>query len=248
MRDLLYLSESKLRALVPQLPGRIRRRLGIEAGLTVGFASLKAILPGQENHNWVASLDAVIDMIEHERPSRWRTADDVRPGDWIQFDEEFRYGDAWPGSEYDQPVHGLVYFAALERPHFALIGSAAHVLDRRQDAEQPSGPVGYFYMSGLRAYARQLAALPDEAATSEFVAPASSRGGDPHALQRDLAYALKTLWIDVTDDSRSDEWACRASAPVVLHGHARVLEVVHGYSGRPEIVATPLYVEYSPRA
>ncbi len=37
MRDLLYLSENKMRILVPQLPVRWRRRLGLEAGFNLGL-------------------------------------------------------------------------------------------------------------------------------------------------------------------------------------------------------------------
>jgi hypothetical protein len=47
MRDLLYLSESKMQALVPQLPGRTIRRLGLEAGVSAGLISLKVTLPGE---------------------------------------------------------------------------------------------------------------------------------------------------------------------------------------------------------
>lgn len=39
MRDLLYLSENEMRAPIPQLPGRLRRRLGFEAGLNAGVAT-----------------------------------------------------------------------------------------------------------------------------------------------------------------------------------------------------------------
>jgi hypothetical protein len=72
MRDLLYLSENKLRALVPQLPGQLRRRLGFEAGLNVGVASARASLPGEPQPSSIALLDAVVEMIEQEKGSRWR--------------------------------------------------------------------------------------------------------------------------------------------------------------------------------
>ena len=95
VRDLLYLSENKMRALVPQLPGKLRKRLGFEAGLNVGVLSAKATLPGESSQpSSVAALDAVVEMIEREKGSRWRTDPDLRAGDWIQFDAEFRYGDA----------------------------------------------------------------------------------------------------------------------------------------------------------
>jgi hypothetical protein len=94
MHDLLYLSERKMEALVPQLPGRLRRRLGLEAGLNVGIASVKAQLPGDNQRASVALLDAVVKMIDRERGVQWRTEPTLTVGDWIQFEEEFRFGDA----------------------------------------------------------------------------------------------------------------------------------------------------------
>ena len=148
MRDLLYLSENKMRALVPQLPGQLRRRLGLvglEAGVNVGVASVKATLPGEPQPSSIALLDAVVEMIEREKGSLWRTDRDLRAGDWIQFDEEFRYGAAATASyryQYlddpddpaaDHALSGLVYFAATDAySPFVLCGSAVHVLDRWQ--------------------------------------------------------------------------------------------------------------------
>src|SRR5437016_151262 len=140
MRDLLYLSENKMLALVPQLPGQLRRRLGFEAGINAGVASAKASLPGESQPSSVALLDSVVEMIEREKGSRWRTDSDLRAGDWIQFEEEFRYGDAaTAGYLRDRRCHdqaaghalsGLVYFAATDaEAPFVLCGSSVHVLD-----------------------------------------------------------------------------------------------------------------------
>ena len=156
MHDLLYFSERKMEALVPQLPGRLRRRLGLEAGLDVGLASVKARLPGEGEQISVALLDAVVKMIDRERGVRWRTEPTLTAGDWIQFEEKFRFGDAWPGHERDAAtVSGLVYFAAANEPPFVLVGSAAHVLDRRQSANRAEDQVGAFYVDA-RAPARSV--------------------------------------------------------------------------------------------
>jgi hypothetical protein len=64
MRDLLYLSENKMRALVSQLPGQLRRRLGFEAGINAGVMSAKATLQSESQPSLVALLDAVVEMIE----------------------------------------------------------------------------------------------------------------------------------------------------------------------------------------
>jgi len=263
MRDLLYLSENKMRALIPQLPGQLRRRLGFEAGLNVGVASAKATLPGESQPSSIALLDAVVEMIEREKGSLWRTDRDLRAGDWIQFDEEFRYGDADTAKYLDEhlddqddpvaePVYdpgtgarrlraigalsGLVYFAATDASApFVLCGSSVHVLDRWQSGDSPGKQVGSFYVDALIAYARQLGKLPDEAAATEFAPPGEDRHGS-------LGAALYQLCRETKDNSG---WV---TGPVRLAGHARVLAVVgNGTEGPPGVLATPLYVEYAHR-
>ncbi len=227
MRDLLYLSENKMRALIPQLPGQLRRRLGFEAGLNAGVVSAKATLQSESQPSSVALLDAVVEMIEREKGSRWRTDSDLRAGDWIQFEEEFRYGDA--------ATSGLVYFAATDtEAPFVLCGSAVHVLDRWQSGENSSDRQEglWFYMDAFFAYARKLAGMPDEAATAEFVPPTPPGGG-----------LLQALWILCDEAQRKDSnWAIE---PVRLSGHARALAVIPTCEGPPAVLATPLYVEYA---
>ena len=263
MRDLLYLSENKMRALVPQLPGRLRRRLGFEAGLNVGMASAKATLPADSQPSSIALLDAVVEMIEREKGSLWRTDPDLRAGDWIQFDEEFRYGDAatekylneylddsedpvaervydpGTGATYLRAIgalSGLIFFAATEGSvPFVLCGSSVHVLDRWQSGDSPGKQVGYSYMASLIAYARQLGKLPDEAAATEFAPPGRWRGV--------LGVALDEL---CSETKRNSGWV---TEPVQLTGHARVLAVGDGTEteGPSGVLATPLYVEYARR-
>lgn len=244
MRDLLYLSENKMRALVPQLPGQLRRRLGFEAGFSAGVVSARATLPGDSQPSPVALLDAVVEMIEREKGSRWRTDSDLRAGDWIQFEEEFRYGDAATAGylrHHDQAagraLAGLVYFAATDtEAPLVLCGSSVHVLDRWQSEGAPWQRVGHFYMDAIIAYARQLAELPDEAAGTEFAPPEEGLG---HSLR----YALSWLCRETRDD-RPRGWV---TGPVRLGGHARVLAVEPPLAagGPPCVLATPLYVEYA---
>ncbi|GAU70647.1 hypothetical protein SSP35_21_00420 [Streptomyces sp. NBRC 110611] len=238
MRDLLYLSESKLAALAPQLPDRIRKRLGAEAGLNAGLISMKATLAAGENQqpSPVGALDAVVNLIEGKYGRRLRTDDDIRAGDWIRFEEEFRYGDAWPGVRgRHSTIEGLVYFASADAPAFVLVGSAAHVLDRRPPEEPPGRQVGRYYVEGLRMYARRLRDLPDEAAG----------GGTTPPIAAPVVFtAVGFLWASGRNGRSShDEW----SPPVRLAGHARVLAVKQHRDGRHMILATPLYLEYAPR-
>lgn len=242
MRDLLYLSETKMRALVPQLPARVRRRLGLEAGINAGVLSVRATLPAEQQPSHVPLLDPVIEILEAERQPRLRTDPELRAGDWIQFDEEFQFGEAPPAPYTDLPAHDLVYFVAREGEptRFLLCGSRAHLLDRRQ---VPDGEHDYwsgFYTTALLAYVRRTAALPlpDEAALADppdVSGSLDTRGtacADPQIVLRDIGYGIGALtW------SPAITW----SGSAALAGHARVLAV-----GPTFVLATPLYVEYAP--
>lgn len=233
MRDLLYLSETKMQALLPQLPRKIRKRLGLEAGLTAGIFSVRATLPAEQQASIIELLDPVIKMIESERLSRWRTDPKLQVGDWIQFEEEFGYGEAmttinpsW--DDYSRLANDLVFFAAENRRDkmFLLCGSRAHVLDKRQRPSLDRDTWVSFYTTALLDYACRVARLPDEAAVTEppGLGVPWNRYGAP------FDYAIIYLF-------RSNfPWPGRAQ----LSGHARVLALDERF-----VLATPLYVEYT---
>lgn len=245
MRDLLYVSENKMRVLSPQVPRQLWKRAGFEAGVNVGIASVKSTFPGDAPQPSVAMLDPVIEMIEQQRTVKWFTDEGVQAGDWVQFQDEFFYGDAASGRtglglELEEVVvaTGAVYFAAQRRARespFVLIGSSANVVDRWQPPDSHVKAAGTYYMEAVRAYAARLARLPDDGAESELTAPRSS--------DRGLAQALNYL----TPRSRSVEphsgWA---AGPVALSGHARVLAAPEDNNWGRAVLATPLYIEYAP--
>lgn len=129
MRDLLYLSETKMKDLVPQLPRKVLKRLGVEGGLNVGVLSLRATVSPDEQTSLPALLDSVINMIENERLTRWPTDPHLHAGDWIQFEETFRYGTKPPDTKHPLPSGDLVYFNAVgaESRMLSLCGSVAHL-------------------------------------------------------------------------------------------------------------------------
>lgn len=241
MRDLLYLSENKMRVLSPQVPHKLWRKTGFEAGVNVGLASFKTTLPGDAPQPSVAMLDPVIEMIEQERKVKWFTDKVLQVGDWIQFEDEFFYGDAAPaGMQFADVtvVTGLVYFAAQRSPKgtpFVLVGSSANVLDRWQPPDSHVKTVGTYYMEAVRAYAARLAELPDEAAESDFTPP-RSRG---HSLVQALSY----LTHEAGSAKTHSGWA---AGPVMLRGHARVLAAPNDDIWGRAVLATPLYIEYAP--
>ncbi|MFJ4980323.1 SAVMC3_10250 family protein [Streptomyces coeruleorubidus] len=241
MRDLLYLSENKMRVLSPQVPQKLWRKAGFEAGVNVGLVSITTTLPGDSPQPSVAMLDPVVEMIEQEREVKWFTDEALQVGDWIQFEDEFFYGDAAPAGTQSSDktvVTGLVYFAAQRSPKgtpFVLVGSSVNVLDRWQPPDSHVKTAGTYYMEAVRAYAARLAEMPDEAAQNEFTVPPFRGHG--------LVQALHYLTPIAGSAEMHSGWA---AGPVMLRGHARVLAAPNdGIWGRA-VLATPLYIEYAP--
>jgi hypothetical protein len=224
-----------MRALVPQLPGRMRKRLGLEAGINAGLISVRAILPPDQQPSLIAALDQVIEMLQAERLARWRTDPQLRAGDWIQFAEDFRFGEA-PMARGSRPAHDLVYFVASDGPvPFVLCGSRAHLLDKRQVPDAERDAWAGFYTTALLDYTRRLAELPDEAAVAD--PPQLAGNMDAHGIPvEDDDRVMHALGYAIRELSRPRmQWTGQA----VLSGHARVL-AASGF-----VLATPLYVEYT---
>lgn len=241
MRDLLYLSENKMRVLSPQVPRQLWTKAGFEAGVNVGIASVKATLPGDGGQSTVAMLDPVIEMIEQQRTVKLISDQGLRVGDWVQFQDDFFYGDAAPGgAENDlagEMTSGVVYFAAQRRVRetpFVLIGSSVNVVDRWQSPDSHVKEVGTFYMEAVRAYAVRLARLPDEGAESDLTTLRSKHS---------LAQALSYLTPRSGSIKPHSGWA---AGPVTLRGHARILAVEEDAIFGRSVLATPLYIEYAP--
>jgi hypothetical protein len=238
MRNLFYLSETKMRTFIPQLSRRFLRRLGIEGKVSVGYASLGVNWSGNTPPDSVIELlNAVVKKIEPDGGFRSRMDLDLIPGDWIRFDEQFHYGTGRPDTESDYQRPGLVYFAATAAPAFLMCGSAAHVLDRRQLPEDDSTKwVGAYYVEEVHAYARRVVEAQDEAANT--VRPQTGGGSGQ---SRSLGHAIS----QIADEPR---WETGWSEAVPFSGHARVLEVGENSPGQPLwVLATPLEVEYARR-
>ncbi|MBP2326522.1 hypothetical protein JOF56_006907 [Kibdelosporangium banguiense] len=127
MRDLLYLSVSKMRILIPQLPDTDRPRHSMNAGTNAESAALRAE-PRPE------MLDAVIRMIDAERSPRRHDDPQLRAGDWIRFTEEFHYGELLSPlrSNYSPPSDLVYFWTGQPKTRIVLCGSLVHLLDKRQ--------------------------------------------------------------------------------------------------------------------
>ncbi|MBC2906743.1 SAVMC3_10250 family protein [Streptomyces cupreus] len=244
MRDLLYLSDSKMRTLIPQLPDRVRKRLAVEAGVNAGVVSVKATLANDGGSREVSSfeaLGAVIDMIEEKYGERSRNDADLRVGDWIRLDEVFLYGRASTSCYPTAERYDLVYFAAEELPPVVLLASGYHILDLRQAelSPQQGNDPGLFYMEALHEEFRHLRELPGGGAVGALPDPNELEYGD---------WGRAVSWL-CRIDARAQRNGIRWMPPTKLAGHARVLAVGNAPGGDHErrVLATPLYLEYVPR-
>ncbi|MET8746891.1 SAVMC3_10250 family protein [Streptomyces sp. NPDC004728] len=235
MRDLLYLSETKMQVLVPQLPDKSRKRLGIEAGINAGIVSVKGTLAGRESNtrSSIEALDAVVEMIEKTHGRRSRNDPDLRSGDWITINEVFQCGRPRnDGSELTGP-DGLVCFAAATLPPLMLLTSAKHILEVRQgstSAEVPSNQMHPHYLNHFLSLYRHLIRTQDGAGELE---------PDFATTRNRATYLMLTKCREVAEDVANGGEAMR------LSGLARVLST--GPTTNMRVVATPLYLEYAPR-
>ena len=106
-------------------------------------------------------------MIEVERSPRWRTDPKLQVGHWIQFEEEFWYGEAAPS--YSGPSSDVVHFGAINHQDnmFLLCGSQVHVLDKRQRPTVDRRPRRSFYTSEVGVNVFELGRFCDEQPVTE---------------------------------------------------------------------------------
>ncbi|WAU82571.1 SAVMC3_10250 family protein [Streptomyces sp. Qhu-G9] len=234
VHDLLYLSETKMQHLMPQLPGRVRKRLGLSAGLNVGVLSVSATLESAGTSPPITALNAVIRMIERQHGRRGLLDPDLREGDWIRFSTPFRYADTHSGKDVDpDAVGGLVFFASESR-QLLLIGSASHIVDQRPPEETPRRTLALLYVNSLLRYAATLRKQPDRAATGDVPAVLEDLYSDAGRVMEQVGIVHNVLQIE--------------GLPLMtLAGYARVLVLDDNPPSSRSVLATPLYVEYASR-
>lgn len=219
MRELVYLSEAKLRAFRPA-PGR-RRRAGLRGEIGVaGLANVGVDLPASVPPDG-PTLDEVLDHLTGTPGMlRWYEEENLRPGQWIQF--EARLDQIVLELAQPRPVQ-IALFAepgSADGTRLLLHGSPEHltaagvsVPPDRDLNRQPSTA------HAVRALFAQLDESPD--------------GDEPlrQFHRRGLAALFRHL------DARLDP---RSAA--LLSGHARVTVAAGDFGA---VVASPLCVEFA---
>lgn len=229
MRELVYLSQSKLQQFAAGRPPRWGSRTEVEAELKVpGVGGLKVRSKDDDrNRASGAELDTIITALEStDRASRW-FADDVQPGQWIQFEAPLSY----------TTTSMAVIFLDLDRPTAAyptggtirlmLHGSRVHLLgdSSRLVTIAELGRASGMSVSSIHSLLHHLtdeALLDVTAQWRDKPVRLSSLIGIINALDAQLELPHTAAW---------------------MAGHARVTAVPLASPVRI-VVATPLYVQY----
>jgi hypothetical protein len=234
VREFIYLSDRKLRQFLPDPIPKWRRlgKLRARVNAPIGSISVESFRPDAQSAK-ATHLEKVVHQVE--QTAQWFTADDVRPGEWIFFEERFNY---W----VFQPSHGsaIVLFLNLGDGESRLVrlllhGSPEHLLggtpvqDRlRFAAAGPSPSDGSWLRDMLPVLRKVIRGLDSDPKKPGFD-EARSLGWD----MEDIVHAL-----DQSNSPATAMW---------LAGYGRVTARVKSSStknsGVTFVTASPLYVE-----
>ncbi|MEV0052447.1 SAVMC3_10250 family protein [Saccharopolyspora shandongensis] len=218
MRQLLYLSERKLRQFQPDRPRRWWRGIGseVEAKLPP-VGSVKLTRSGQTDGEIVDLVRAIAEIEESDLPVRWFDDQDLHAGEWVRFEARLNYA---THAVEDEPF--VVFFwepATVDgRPRLLLHGSRDSLVGVPR-VEERLWPMGSDPL-GLAHFVKAMAAEQDGFSVTDDWGSAVG-----------LLYGL-----------------CAATLPPAtaapFRGLARVTAVVD-CGHQPTVIASPLYVEYS---
>lgn len=270
MRELIYLSERKLRQFMNVRRPRWWHRLTLEGRLTIPFVGSARVSRSPESpFEPRSNLDAIIAEIEGgERATRWFTDKTLTAGQWIQFEAPMNYS-----SVKDKYFGSVVLFAdtgsqfagySSEGVRLLLHGSSEHlagsvatnrrnvtpgaVLDQSVPVRDDSGSdVAYIYHIARKGYIFELGRAGEvfsqlSAALTQGEDMILEKGGH-NVLYEHMEMDFATalqMTVHILDQFFIPETAAW------MKGRARVTAVIEESSNDPKVVvATPLYVEYS---
>jgi hypothetical protein len=136
MRELIYVSQAKLRQLVPDLPKRTSLR-DVDAEVNTPVGGFKV---GKATREAEPALAAAVARLEaSDRAPRWFGEPELRPGQWVHFEAPMSYGevrDVVIFLDADQPDDS--YPSGGER-RLLLHGSRAHLVGPAVPLDVPVG-------------------------------------------------------------------------------------------------------------
>lgn len=241
MRELVYLSQSKLQQFTFERPRRWRGRAQVEGEIGVpGLGAVKvAPAVASKDTRPLVDLEKVISSLESSsRAAQWFADERAQAGQWVRFTAPLSY----------TTFNGAVLFLDNDRPtpayptggalRLMLHGSREHLVGTSQDLSVEA-VARHHYLSNatvsrlLRSLHSYLAATQRESDADGIHSPQS--GGEPALppmLERLVVLLGSYLHLEYTV-----AW---------MAGYARVTAVVPVGPNNCIMLATPLFVEYTP--
>jgi hypothetical protein len=132
MRELVYLSETKLLTFIVDKPGRWRNASQVEGEVKAFGLGAKLNLTPGSRRGLTPDLDRVVSALEgSDRAPKWFADDNVQPGDWVHYEAPLGYvsiGDMVVFLDSDQPTPAYPTDCRLR---LLLHGSLGHLVGVR---------------------------------------------------------------------------------------------------------------------
>ncbi|GGV15163.1 SAVMC3_10250 family protein [Streptomyces spectabilis] len=244
MRELVYLSDRKLRQFMPERRRSLGRR-GWQVTTPVGGVGIEAGAPDAERER-EKRLRRIVDHVSVS--ARWFTEPEVRAGAWVEFEAPLNYralNGAAPGMVlFFDPATAVEGYESGGALRLVLHGSVAHLAgDLEPTVAEPPALAERGWDGGISSCGPSWVQLATHAATLlGALAVQPSAASEPgHAPDSPLTLAEGTRQVLAALDGQLP-----AETAAWMHGHARVTAAVPAPGGERVryLVATPLYVEY----
>jgi hypothetical protein len=219
MEYYLYVSESKVNMLFPQIPQETKGKLGaeVEASLGVLKAKVKSEKESQPKENLIARLQAVVDYLKRsEQPG---SVD--KPKSWIEDTQSARV-------IYLAENNQVVFFVGTSPggSRFALGGSAANLLSHQKPE---TVQIGWSFLPDLIQSLQIMVSVSDEKSSQESV----------ERFLRGTAASNEFEWMDLL---KAVQGASSGTTMRIKFIAKKLLSGAHVQDGRFGVLATPLYV------
>jgi hypothetical protein len=255
VRELVYLSERKLRQFMIGKPRRWGSRPSIEGEVKfpgVGGVKVGSAAPAGGDEV-IPDLVRVISALEtSDRAAGWFADDAVQPGQWVYFEAPLCYAPLSDGTlpeavvflDHGEPTASYPTGGAIR---LLMHGSAEHLLGAAvtspasEDDDRTDGSRNPSRYTDLRMFARLLYRLNRHSPSSD-AEPDLDRMTAPYSTRYRLEMQVPRV-VELLDDLLEPQLTAAWMA-----GHARVTAILPLPSGHdPDpvaVIATPLYVEY----
>lgn len=142
MRELIYVSQAKLRQLMPDLPGRSGRLRDMEGEVKTPLGGFKVGKAVRETGPGLARVVAALEA--SPRAPKWFADPEVRPGNWVHFEAPLSYAVTGSVTFFLDSAASSAAYPTGGRLRLLLHGSQEHLVGAPPMAgfDRSYGPLG----------------------------------------------------------------------------------------------------------